>query len=39
MTEPVKRNATRFPEDFLFRLSAQETEAVIDGAATVSAAG
>ena len=28
LNEQVKRNATRFPEDFLFRLTTQETEAV-----------
>src|SRR5690349_20918439 len=28
LNEQVKRNAARFPEDFMFRLSAQETEAL-----------
>jgi hypothetical protein len=28
LNEQVKRNSARFPEDFMFRLSAQETEAL-----------
>jgi hypothetical protein len=28
LNEQVKRNAARFPEDFMFRLSAQETDAL-----------
>jgi ORF6N domain len=28
LNEQVKRNAARFPEDFMFRLSTQETEAL-----------
>jgi hypothetical protein len=28
LNEQVKRNAARFPEDFMFRLSAQETQAL-----------